>query len=87
MYRVYQCDSTYPDDPGPHTFVEIEKNGFVEIIFRPAKRLTPAEKTWLRACVRLTRKKEKRENSFQIRMTHRYLRLISERELTLVGTF
>ena len=90
MYRVYQCDSTIPNDPKPHTFVEIEKDGFVEIAFRPAKKLTPAEKTWLRACVRITRKKERQENAFHIRMARRYLNLITgynEVELRLLGTF
>jgi len=90
MYRVYQCNSITPTNPKPHTFVEIEKDGFVEIVFRRAKKLTPKERTWLRACVRLTRKKEREENTFHIRMGRRYLNLITDyhqQELRLLGTF
>ena len=86
--RVYQGDSIIPNDPRPHTFVEVDQNKFLEIECPPLEKLTPGDKQRLRAFTRKIRTGEKRDHIFYIRMAYRYFKCISPvPNLRLVGEF
>ena len=87
-HRVYQCESLDPHNPEPHTFIEVEKDSFLEIKFRQAAHLTDEEKIELSEGVRRLLDREKKTGVFDIRMTLSYIKRTTQgRELRFIGTF
>lgn len=86
--RVYQGDSTIPNDPRPHTFVELKKDSFLEVILPKLDTLSEGNKQSLRAFVRTARTKERKENCYHILCANRYFATIYPiPNLRLVGKF
>ena len=86
--RVYQGDSTVPNDDRPHTFVEIEPDKFLEVTIPYIDKLDKGLQQRMRAFVRKTLTEEKKSQSFYIRMHKRFFTsIIKVPNLRLVGTF
>jgi len=86
--RVYQGNSIIPNDPRPHTFVEIEKDAFIEVTLPSIESLDKGLQQRLRAFTRKLRAEEKKTNTYHIKMTYRYFAMICRiPNLRLVGEF
>jgi len=86
--RVYQGDSTIPNDPRPHTFVEIEPDSFLEVTLPQIERLDTGLQQRLRAFTRKTRAEEEKTKTYHIRMAYRYFAVITKvPNLRLIGEF
>lgn len=86
--RIYQGDSVIPGDTRPHTFVEIERDGFIEIDLPILTEIDKGLQQRLRAFTRRTRADEKKTNTYHIRITTRYFQMIRPiPNLKLIGTF
>jgi len=86
--RVYQGDSIIPNDPRPHTFVEIEPDGYLEVILPKLDSLDTGLQQRLRAFTRKTRAEEKKTKQYNIRMAYRYFAIINKTpNLRLIGNF
>ena len=85
--RVYQGDSI-DNNPRPHTFVEIERDSFIEIRFPKCSSLSDSDKQRLRAYTRKVRAEERKTRTFHIRSDYRYFASICKvPNLTLLGEF
>jgi len=86
--RVYQGDSIISNDTRPHTFVEIEPDGFLEVVLPQLESLDKGLQQRLRAFTRKIRVEETKTKQYHIRMAYRYFSLISKvPNLRLIGEF
>ncbi len=85
--RVYQGNST-DGQTLPHTFVEIEKDMFLEVELPKLDKLDKGIQQRLRAFTRKTRTEEKKRNTYHIRISRRYFAtLYPVPKLKLIGEF
>ncbi len=86
--RVYQGDSVIPDDPRPHTIVEVERDNFLEIDLPRFETLDKGLQHRLRAFTRKLHSEEKTTNEYHIRMARRYFQTIyAVPNLRFIGEF
>lgn len=87
--RIYQGDSVIPGSTRPHTFVEVERDGFLEIEYPKCDRIeNPFELDSFRAFVRKVRREEKRSKKYHIRLAYRAFNIINPvPNLKLIGEF
>lgn len=87
--RIYQGDSTIPNEPKPHTFVEVERDGFLEINYPRCDKIeNPFELNSFRAFVRKVKREEKKTKIYHIRLAKRLFTTIYPiPNLKLIGEF
>ncbi len=86
--RVYQGDSIVPNDPRPHTFVEVERDSFLEVTLPELASFDDGDKQRLRAFTRKVKTDERKTRSYHIRLHTRFFTTINKvPNLRLIGTF
>lgn len=85
--RVYQGDPIDKQST-PHTFVEVEKDSYLEIECPRLGNLAEGDKQRLRAFTRKIRTEQKKNHIYHIRLARRYFEtLYPVPNLRLVGKF
>ena len=86
IHKVYQGDSTIPEDSRPHTFVELEPDSYVEVLLPKIDRLNEPEIKILERFITKTLCDEKSTGQFNLRCAYRYFKSISPvPNLKLIG--